>query len=104
LNGTVTPLVDSTKMTNDVCLAYCSKAGFALAGTFDGKNCQCGNTVDLAKLTKLGCDTKCPGGAAWCGGKLSVSVWNTNNGTAITYGTKPAARRGFKSRRTSRFA
>jgi len=90
-------------MTNEVCQTYCAKAGYALAGTFDGKNCQCGNTVDLSQFTKTGCDTKCPGGEAWCGGKLTVSIWATNNGTAVTYGTKPASRkRTFSSRRSSR--
>jgi len=69
------------KASNTNCVAYCSKAGFSMAGTEFGGQCFCGN--ELKTSTLLGeekCNVPCEGDAKQkCGGSLSLSVYTTAN-------------------------
>jgi hypothetical protein len=67
------------KVSNTNCVAYCSKAGFSMAGTEYGGQCFCGNELKKTSiLTDDKCSMKCEGDAnETCGGSLALSVYST---------------------------
>lgn len=66
-------------MTNDLCIEFCQRQGFDLAGTEDGAQCFCGNVLIGSALLPPGhCDAPCTGdlsNSTVCGGPWALSVW-----------------------------
>jgi hypothetical protein len=64
-------------MTNEVCVAYCQKGGYAYAGTEYSAECYCGNTIGGTNITDITqCSMKCSGDmSSYCGAGNRLSVW-----------------------------
>jgi uncharacterized caspase-like protein len=66
------------KMTPQLCVATCAKAGFAYAGVQYAGHCFCGNTYG-AHGAAQNCDTKCTGDRDQiCGGTWANAIYATN--------------------------
>ncbi|KAI0128625.1 WSC domain-containing protein [Xylariales sp. AK1849] len=66
-------------MTIENCLAFCSKAGFPVAGLEYSSECFCGNAPP-AKLDQTQCSMACSGNKAQiCGGPNRLSVYQNNS-------------------------
>jgi len=93
LNGT-SNFEDDVNMTNQECIAHCAALGFPLAGTEYDRECYCGqylNQTDHQPAGGNNCQYSCFGDKTqMCGGSWQISVYSTNNGTAVLYGSKPA--------------
>jgi hypothetical protein len=70
---------DADGMYNEFCAQLCHNGGFALAGTEDGDQCFCGNSLRPDAKRGTGCDSEC-----WnwpnetCGGPWRLSVFAVN--------------------------
>ena len=65
-------------MTNSGCIAACEAKSYTLAGTEDGGQCFCGNTLTggSTQIAETMCDMACEGDASQtCGGGWALSVW-----------------------------
>jgi uncharacterized protein YbdZ (MbtH family) len=63
-------------MTPKKCIDFCTSKGFKYAGTENGGECYCGNTVSTAaSVSATECNSKCPGGAGFCGGSWKLSLY-----------------------------
>lgn len=65
-------------MTNDKCVTHCTGEGFLYAGTENGGQCFCGNSLDNSSpLPAATCNTPCEGSATeTCGGPWALSVYH----------------------------
>lgn len=64
-------------MTIETCTAYCSKAGYSLAGLEYADECYCGNELRLGPSNN--CNMACSGNSAeTCGGGNALSVYAVN--------------------------
>ncbi|KAL9125807.1 MAG: hypothetical protein Q9217_005049 [Psora testacea] len=70
--------------TNADCANHCVGAGFKIAGTEDGSQCFCGNSMKQSKKLDDGkCNTNCQGGESEaCGGASALSVY-AKQGTSL---------------------
>ncbi|KAH6893527.1 hypothetical protein B0T10DRAFT_592516 [Thelonectria olida] len=66
-----------TSMTNEACVAYCQKGGYAYAGTEYSAECYCGNSITSTNITDITqCSMKCSGDkSSYCGAGNRLSVW-----------------------------
>ncbi|OTA98734.1 hypothetical protein M426DRAFT_76813 [Hypoxylon sp. CI-4A] len=69
--------VDTTAMTNEVCVSYCKEKGYSLAGTEYSQECYCGNVNTGTLIADSSqCNMKCKGDVlGYCGGSSKLSVW-----------------------------
>lgn len=67
------------------CANHCFSAGFSIAGTENGAQCFCGNTMtSTTKMADGDCDLACVGNSSeMCGGRSRLSVY-AKDGTALT--------------------
>ena len=66
-------------MTSSGCAAYCSKMKYSMAGTENGGQCFCGNSLVQSKaMPSTSCKTPCQGDASQiCGGPGMLSVFKS---------------------------
>ena len=81
LSGIKFASVGQHAVTNTKCVAYCSAAGYSMAGTEYGGQCFCGNAlVGSQSVADAQCDMPCEGdNAQTCGGSLTLSVYSTSS-------------------------
>ncbi|KAM5343324.1 hypothetical protein ACJ41O_014290 [Fusarium nematophilum] len=79
-NGRALPsdrMVNTTGMTNEMCVEFCRAGGYLFAGTEYSQECYCGNDVggpNIPDITQ--CSMKCKGDAtSYCGAGNRLSVW-----------------------------
>lgn len=85
-------------MTSSGCAKYCSDKGFSIAGTENGGQCFCGNSLSMSKQATSGCSTACNGNAnEMCGGPGLLSIF-MKSGTSLSSPAK-AKRHLAKHRR-----
>lgn len=77
LSGITFANIGTHAVSNTNCAAYCSTAGYSMAGTEYGGQCFCGNElVGSSALDASRCDMPCEGDAKeTCGGGLALSVY-----------------------------
>ncbi|KZF19119.1 WSC-domain-containing protein [Xylona heveae TC161] len=77
LSGTM--YTNSTGMTTESCQSFCLTNGYIYAGTENGQECWCDNTLNSAStLGQTDCDLNCAGnGYEKCGGAWRLSVWKS---------------------------
>ena len=70
---------ESSNMTIENCLRYCSDGGFNYAGVQYSKQCFCGNTTPVEVASN--CDRKCSGNKNQvCGGSWALNVYSISKG------------------------
>ncbi|KAI2613481.1 WSC-domain-containing protein [Hypoxylon fragiforme] len=77
--------VNTTAMTNEMCVSYCREKGYPLAGTEYSQECYCSN-VNTGTLISddSQCSMKCKGDSPRaCGGSLRLSVWNITQNRGV---------------------
>jgi len=99
--GKPSPACDATKMTNEMCAAYCVEeltlvgakpSGLFYSGTQDGSQCWCGREptapgTTRAKQPQASCNSPCPGEvSAMCGGGWLNSVSIVTCDPAVNWG------------------
>ncbi|XP_048254017.1 xylosyltransferase oxt-like [Haliotis rufescens] len=70
----------SQSLTQEVCTAYCTTEGYALAGTQSGNQCFCGNSIPTGHIRddENNCQRPCAGNTTLiCGGTWYSSVYTT---------------------------
>lgn len=69
---------NSTGMTAETCVKFCSTAGYSLAGIEYGQQCYCANTMTSGALTTDSqCSSRCAGNRyEYCGGGWRLSVYS----------------------------
>lgn len=76
----------SSAMTQSMCNSNCQALGYAYAGTNNGKNCYCGNSLNPLsggyQVKTSDCSTACPGGTGTCGGSSSWSIYSVGTAKA----------------------
>ncbi|KAI9818427.1 MAG: hypothetical protein M1827_000486 [Pycnora praestabilis] len=72
-------LTNSTSMTTEMCMAYCTAQGYQLAGTEYASQCYCGSSLSSSSsLNQTGCNMVCKGNnTQWCGGPSLLSVYSS---------------------------
>lgn len=68
----------SGRMSRSICLNHCFERGYTYAGTENGHECWCGETMrpDAKKLPETSCRTPCHGKRGnFCGGNMAISVF-----------------------------
>ncbi|KAH8881641.1 WSC-domain-containing protein, partial [Thozetella sp. PMI_491] len=75
-------------MSNELCINYCKKQGYLLAGVEAGFQCFCGNfLVDSWLTDDNNCNATCSGqDSRPCGGNWSLSVWSPDGKAPIVAG------------------
>ncbi|KZO99601.1 WSC-domain-containing protein [Calocera viscosa TUFC12733] len=74
----------SNSMTVEACQSFCLGAGFTLAGTEDGNECWCSDSISNGgtQASAGDCSTTCAGNSnEQCGGGWRLSVYQYNAGT-----------------------
>ncbi|KAL3424090.1 WSC domain-containing protein [Phlyctema vagabunda] len=96
-------------MTVGLCASACRKQGYKLAGTENGGQCWCGDTISnggfLAPEGLTGCNTLCYGNfSEYCGGNGRLNVYNYENAVnlPIYYAINAAIISDTKTSTTSR--
>ncbi|KAJ8112547.1 hypothetical protein OPT61_g5108 [Boeremia exigua] len=81
-------------MTVAKCASSCKIAGYSIAGLEFGRECFCGDALDVsATVTDEGCDMRCAGNSSeFCGGpeRLDVYALNVTTEANSTTNTSPA--------------
>jgi len=71
----------SNTMNTSICLQTCSNQGFTYAGTYNGNQCLCGDTITnpAGKQPVSQCNSPCPGDSAqFCGGGGRMDIYNSS--------------------------
>ena len=78
----------ATGMSNELCIAFCRIQGYGLAGTENGSQCFCGDSlVDSWLLDDSECSSGCTSGdGGSCGGAWALSMWSPNGKIRIVAG------------------
>lgn len=69
-------------VSNKKCMEYCRVNGFTTAGTEDGRECWCGNSIaeNIQLLPATACSTACQGDTAdYCGGTWAISIYTSDD-------------------------
>jgi hypothetical protein len=75
---------DSSGMTAQTCIAFCSSKGYPVAGTEYARECWCGSSVPAQSATD-GCNMACTGdGTQGCGGPNRLTVYSNPASGAVT--------------------
>ena len=86
-NDSITEAV-ATGMSNDLCITFCRIQGYGLAGTENGSQCFCGDSlIDSWLLDDSECSTGCTSGnGGSCGGAWALSMWSSDGKVRIVAG------------------
>ncbi|WVQ95055.1 hypothetical protein IAU59_002147 [Kwoniella sp. CBS 9459] len=81
-------------ITPATCTNYCTLKGYGYAGTTQGNNCWCGNTLDTSKKLSSDstCSTACSGDSSLtCGGTNFFQVYIAQSSSIVTSSSAPSS-------------
>ncbi|KAK5992521.1 Xylosyltransferase oxt [Cladobotryum mycophilum] len=86
-------------MSDGRCIGHCTEEGYKYAGTENGKECWCGNSVrdNAVRLPETQCSTPCQGTEGFCGGNWAISVYQCASANDASYGSVSHLLAAFKA-------
>ncbi|KAI1478385.1 putative glyoxal oxidase [Daldinia eschscholtzii] len=72
--------ISNIELNGESCTSACRTSGYTLAGTKNGDECYCGNTIANGATVSVGCDTTCKANASEvCGGFSHLNIYEFNS-------------------------